>query len=173
MATPQPRQPKSGQAKSGEGGTGLTVQVRRTFAAPREKVFAAWTQRDQLEKWMCKDQHDHTVIHHQQDIRTGGRYLLEVHDPGKGEVYWGQGIYREVKPPEKIAFTWSWTRSTPDGQQLHPESPETLVTVEFFARGNATEVVLTHGVFNTQKDFNDHHQGWNGCFDVLAKALQF
>jgi uncharacterized protein YndB with AHSA1/START domain len=155
-----------------QSSTGLTLQIRRTFAAPREKVFAAWTRPEQLEKWMCKDQSNHTVIHHQQDIRSGGRYLMEVRDPAKGEVYWGQGTYREVRPPEKIVFTWSWTKSSGDGEQLHPDSPETLVTVEFFARGNSTEVLLTHGIFGTQRDYNDHNQGWNGCFDMLRKAFE-
>ena len=108
----------------------FTLQIRRTFAAPREKVFAAWARREQLEQWMCKDESAHTVIHHEQDIRIGGRYKMEVCDPGKGETYWGQGLYREVKPPEKIVFTWSWTKDTPDGAQLHPDSPETQVTVE-------------------------------------------
>ncbi len=121
---------------------------------------------------MCKDAASHVVIHHQQDIRTGGRYLMEVRDPGKGEVYWGQGIYREVKPPERIVFTWSWTKGTPDGAQLHPESPETLVTVEFFARGASTEVVLTHATFGSAKDRDDHNRGWNGCLDILANVLQ-
>jgi uncharacterized protein YndB with AHSA1/START domain len=159
MATPQPT-------------PGFTLEIRRTFAAPREKVFAAWAQREQLEQWMCKDVSAHVVIHHQQDIRTGGRYLMEVRDPGKGEVYWGQGVYREVQPPEKIVFTWSWTKTKPDGAQLHPESPETQVTVEFFARGNSTEIVLTHATFGTAKLRNEHHQGWNGCLDMLATVLQ-
>lgn len=150
---------------------GLTVQVRRTFAAPREKVFAAWTQREQLEKWMCRDVPSHSVIHHQQDIRPGGRWRLEVRDPAKNEVYWGQGVYREVKPVEKLVFTWSWTKDTPDGGNLHPGSEETLVTVEFFARGNATEVVLTHTALATTALRDDHHRGWNGCFDVLEKVL--
>ena len=149
----------------------FTLEVRRTFAAPREKVFAAWAQREQLEQWMCKDESSHTVIHHEQAIRTGGRYRMEVHDPAKGETYWGQGVYRLVKPPEKIVFSWSWTKNTPDGPQLHPDSPETQVTVEFFARGNSTEVVLTHAVFGSAKDRDDHHQGWNGCFDSLARLL--
>jgi len=149
----------------------FTLEVRRTFAAPREKVFAAWAQRKQLEEWMCKDATSHTVIHHQQDIRTGGRYLMEVRDPSKGEVYWGQGVYREVKPPEKIVFTWSWTKDKPGGAQLHPDSPETQVTVEFFARGNSTEVVLTHATFGSAKDRDEHNQGWNGCLDILAKVL--
>ena len=150
----------------------FTLEIRRTFAAPREKVFAAWAEREQLEQWMCKDVSAHVVIHHEQDIRTGGRYLMEVRDAGKGEVYWGQGVYREVKPPEKIVFTWAWTKTKPGGAQLHPESPETQVTVEFFARGNATEVVLTHATFATAKLRDEHNQGWNGCFDMLAKVLQ-
>jgi uncharacterized protein YndB with AHSA1/START domain len=150
----------------------FTLQIRRTFAAPREKVFAAWARREQLEQWMCKDESSHTVIHHEQDIRPGGRYKMEIHDPVKGETYWGQGVYREVKPPEKIVFSWSWTRDTPDGAQLHPESPETQVTVEFFARGSSTEVVLTHAVFGSAKLRDDHHQGWNGCLDALARVLQ-
>jgi uncharacterized protein YndB with AHSA1/START domain len=150
----------------------FTLEIRRTFAAPRERVFAAWAQREQLEQWMCKDEASHNVIHRQQDIRSGGRYLMEIHDPGKGETYWGQGVYLEVKPPEKIVFTWSWTKTTPDGAQLHPDSPETKVTVEFIARGNSTEVVLTHAVFGSAKDRDEHNQGWNGCFDVLAKVLQ-
>ena len=150
---------------------GLTLQVRRTFAAPREKVFAAWTQREQLEKWMCRDVASHTIIHHQQDIRPGGRWCLEVRDPAKNEVYWGQGVYREVKPVEKLVFTWSWTKDSPDGANLHPGSEETLVTVEFFARGNSTEVVLTHTAFATAARRDEHDRGWNGCFDVLEKML--
>jgi len=51
---------------------GIQLEVRRTFAAPREKVFDAWAQREQLEQWMCKDESAHTVIHHQQDIRPAG-----------------------------------------------------------------------------------------------------
>ena len=149
----------------------FTLQIRRTFAAPREKVFAAWAQREQLEKWMCKDVVVHTVIHHQQDIRAGGRYLMEVRDPAKGETYWGQGVYREVKPPEKLVFSWSWTKDTPEGVNLHPGSEETQVTVEFFARGNSTEVVLTHATFGSAKLRDEHDQGWNGCLDVLASVL--
>lgn len=151
---------------------GFTLQIRRTFAAPREKVFAAWVRREQLEQWMCRDVPSHVVLHHEQEIRTGGRYLMEVRDPAKGETYWGRGVYREVKPPEKISFTWSWTKEKPEGDSLHPGSPETLVTVEFFARGNSTEVILTHAVFSTQQLRDEHDRGWNGCFDVLAKVLQ-
>jgi uncharacterized protein YndB with AHSA1/START domain len=120
---------------------------------------------------MCKDAKEHVVIHHEQDIRSGGRYLIEVHDPTNNAVYFGSGTYREVIPPEKIVFTWSWTKDSPEGEQLHPDNGETIVSVEFFDRGKQTEVVLTHGAFLTKKDYNDHNQGWNGCFDVLESVL--
>jgi uncharacterized protein YndB with AHSA1/START domain len=100
-----------------------TLQIRRTFAAPREKVFAAWTRREQLEKWMCRDVPAHTVMHHEADALPGGRYLMEVRDSGNGGTYWGQGVYREVAPPEKLVFTWAWTQDKPDGTSLHPAIP--------------------------------------------------
>jgi len=42
----------------------------------------------------------HHVIHHRQDIRTGGSYLMEVHDSAKNQST-GPGVYREVTAPEK------------------------------------------------------------------------
>ena len=153
---------------------GFTLEVRRTFAAPREKVFAAWAEREQLEKWMCAYVARHVAIHHKQDIRAGGEYRMEVRDPATGETYWGSGVYLEVTRPERIVFTWSWKKAEKDGSytELHTESPATTVTVEFFARGNSTEVVLRHGPFGSQKDHDEHAQGWNGCFDVLADVLR-
>jgi uncharacterized protein YndB with AHSA1/START domain len=158
MATPQSQ-------------AGLTLQVRRTFQAPREKVFAAWADPDQLKQWMCGDVPTHVITQHVQEIRTGGRWKTEIHDPAKNEVYWGRGVYREVKPLEKIVFTWFWTKDTPDGTNMHPGSEETVVTVEFFDRGNKTEVVLTHATFATEAQRKDHDSGWNGCFDALEKVL--
>jgi uncharacterized protein YndB with AHSA1/START domain len=151
---------------------GLTVQIRRTFAAPREKVFAAWTQREQLEKWMCRDVAAHRVIHHQVDVRPGGRYQMEVRDSNKNEVYWGQGVYREIKPPEKLTFTWAWSKGSPDGPSLHPQDAQTLVIVEFFARGNSTELVLTHTLFGSTEIREMTKVGWNRCLDILEKTLR-
>jgi len=159
MATPQ-------EAKN----AGLTLQVRRTFAFPREKVFAAWAEPDQLAKWMVGDVPSHVVTHHKQDIRTGGSYLIEVRD--KNATYWGQGDYREVTPPSKIVFTWFWTKDSLDGPNMHPGSELTEVTVEFFAHSSdSTEIVLTHGPFGSEKLREDHNRGWNGCIDVLEGIL--
>jgi len=148
----------------------LSLEVRRTFAAPLEKVFAAWADPQQLKQWMCGEKPGATIIQHRQDVRTGGSWLTEYRPPASSEVYWGRGDYLEVTPQKKIVFTWQWT--TVDGANLHPDSPDTQVSVEFFARGNSTEVVLTHSVFHSEKDYKDHNRGWEGCLDLLAKVLQ-
>jgi uncharacterized protein YndB with AHSA1/START domain len=150
----------------------FTLQIRRTFAAPREKVFAAWTDPAQLEKWMCREVAAHAVIHHQQDIRTGGRYQMEIRDSLKNEVYWGQGVYLEVSPPEKLRFTWCWTKDRPDGENMHPGAEETEVVVEFLARGDATELILTHAGFPNEELRKDHDGGWNGCLDILEGVVR-
>ena len=122
---------------------------------------------------MCKDVAAHQVIHHEQDIRPGGHWRMEIRDAAKKEVYWGEGTYLEVKPPEKIVFTWSWFKGVPGGanQDMHPGSTVTEVTVEFLERGQQTEVVLTHRGLGTERLRQEHEAGWSGCLRELEKIL--
>jgi uncharacterized protein YndB with AHSA1/START domain len=151
-------------------GPGISLQVRRIFQAPREKVFAAWTQREQLERWMGRDVPSHRVSYRELNAKPGGRYVIDVLDTATGAEYVGQGVFREVSPPEKLVFTWGWTKKQSDGRHalLHPE---TEVTVEFRQQGQATEVILTHTRFEEMKEREETVRGWNGCFDVLAEVL--
>ena len=70
MATTQPS----------HGKPQISLEVRRTFAAPREKVFAAWADPQQVAQWMYKGVASHAIFHRQNDIRTGGRYQVEIRD---------------------------------------------------------------------------------------------
>jgi uncharacterized protein YndB with AHSA1/START domain len=147
-----------------------SLQIRRMFTAPREKVFRAWTERAGLEKWMCRDVPTHDPKYLELDVRPGGRYVIEIKMP-EGFVYRGQGVFREVKPPEKLVFTWAWTRS-PENKSEPEQTKDSLVTVELFQRGTFSEMVFTHEQFESAKIRDDHKKGWDGCFDVLAKALE-
>jgi uncharacterized protein YndB with AHSA1/START domain len=150
------------------GDSATSLQMRRVFQAPRERVWAAWTQREQLEQWMCQDVPAHNPKYVQLDVRPGGGYVMEIPLPeGK---YVGQGTFQEVLPPEKLVFTWSWKR-VPEkpGEDLGGES---LVTVELFDRGSATEMLLTHSLLNSDNIREDTRTGWLGCFEVLARLLE-
>lgn len=153
---------------SAAAGPGLTLKVKRTFQAPREKVFAAWTERAQMEKWMCRDAtNDPRYVAF--DMRAGGTNKMEIRIRD-GSVYHQWMTFREIKPPEKLVFAWGWEKFSPSGEKLE-RNDETLVTVNFRAQGNATELLLTHEFFPDAKICERHERGWNTCFDLLTKAL--
>jgi uncharacterized protein YndB with AHSA1/START domain len=146
-----------------------SLQIRRMFMVPREKVFRAWTERAGLEKWMCRDVPTQDPKYLELDVRPGGRYTIEIKTP-EDVVYRGEGVFREVKPPEKLVFTWAWTR-WPENRSDPMQEKESLVTVELFERGKFSEMIFTHEKFENAKVRDSHKKGWDGCFDVLAKAL--
>jgi len=152
-------------------GPGLSLQIKRTLQAPREKVWAAWTERKGLEQWMCRDVPTHDPRYLELDARPGGRYVIEIKQPD-GVVYRGFGTFHEVKPPEKLVFTWAWSRTPESGKDPIQEETETLVTVQLFERGNATEMLFTHEGFDSEAARESHNKGWTGCFEVLAKYFE-
>jgi len=144
----------------------ITLQMRRTFAAPRERVFRAWTDASELASWFAPSP-DFAIVIPELDLRVGGKCEVEMHHKS-GTVHRLHSVYREVKPPEKIAFTWQW--------EAEAAAPETLVTVEFFElqkgdSGGSTEVVLTHERFTSEEEKQKHNHGWAGCLDQLAHFL--
>ena len=139
-----------------------TLHVRRTFAAPRERVFHAWTDPQELSRWWCPDEYTNTGI--EADPRPGGLFRFGMRRSSDGHQATISGRYLEVKPPERVVYTWNW-----DG--FFPGSPETRVTVEFLESGSGTEVVLTHENFPHQTMRDGHGKGWNAVFNRLAKAL--
>jgi uncharacterized protein YndB with AHSA1/START domain len=145
------------------------LQVRRMFAAPRPKVFEAWTQREKLEKWMCKVNPTIVTGYTNFDVRPGGTNCMDVRVPD-GTLYRNKVNFQEITPPEKLVFTWEWERYTPSGEK-NEEQDGTLVTVDFVARGTFTEVTLTHERFRTADQCERHRKGWEGCFDQLTGAL--
>lgn len=136
-----------------------SLQLKRTFQAPRQRVFQAWTQPEQMRHWSAPT--DEYEINAQIDLRVGGSYRIQMkHVSGRVSVAFGE--YREVQPPEKLVYTWAWE----DGSVT-----DTLVTVEFRDLGKETEVVLTHERFVDAEWRDKHNQGWSGCLVRLEKHL--
>jgi len=145
------------------------VEVRRMFVAPREKVFEAWTQREKLEKWMCRFPRNETRFA-ASDARPGAVTVMDVKTPS-GEMFKQTITYRDIEPPNKLVFTWDWQEFSAAGEKID-EARDTLVTVKFEPRGNFTEVILTHDGLRTAEQRERHSRGWNGCFDALEQELK-
>jgi uncharacterized protein YndB with AHSA1/START domain len=136
--------------------------VRRTFAAPRERVFAAWTRAELLRAWFTPPgSHVHAVTF---DARAGGRYRIEMSNDG--ESFNVGGTITEFQPPARLAFTWRWDEDDPALEF------DTCVSIDFIDRGAQTEMVLTHTGLASNESRARHEHGWNGCLDNLPAALE-
>src|SRR5690349_15555451 len=77
--------------------------VRRTIAAPRERVFAAWLDPAKLSRFMQPGDVTHTVA--EVDARVGGRFRI-VMEHGRGGTE-HHGEYLVIDPPSRLSFTWT------------------------------------------------------------------
>ena len=141
----------------------LALRVSRTVAAGRERVFRAWTEPAQLKRWFGADE-GFIIPIAEVDLRVGGRYRLGMQPPGSAQVLIVGGVYREVQAPAKLVFTWRW-------EAAGAAEPDTVVTIEFHERANATEVILTHEQFVDAVQRDSHALGWEGCFERLSRLL--
>ena len=136
------------------------LEVRRTFNAPRRRVFDAWTQADEIKKWAAPGAM--TVAHAESDLRVGGKYRIHMRAPD-GQEHRVFGVYRVVDPPKKVVYTWTW--------ETAPDVTNTIVTVEFHERGKATEIVLRHEGLDTAEQRKRHEEGWVGCLDKVGRLV--
>lgn len=138
-----------------------TLIIRRTINAPRVKVFEAWTKPDFIKQWFAPSDAFLVPIA-EVDLKVGGMYRIGMRPPDREALHIATGIYREIKPPEKLVFTWAW-----EGE----EPMNSVVTVEFRELGNATEVMLKHEHLPNVESRNKHTEGWVGCLNLLEKRL--
>ncbi len=138
----------------------IFICLVRTIKAAPEKVFAAWTQPQELKRWMAP-RDDMKVSLAETDLKIGGRYRIVMQNPDGTEHRVG-GVYREIDPGRKLVFTWAW-ESTPER--------ETLVTVELRQKGAGTELTVTHTKFADEQSRDRHNQGWTGCLGRLERHM--
>ena len=137
--------------------TGTSLRVSRVIRADPETVFRAWTEPGQLSRWSAPEGVD--VDCAEVDLVVGGRYRIRMKNP-EGQEFNAVGVYQRIDRPHLLSYTWQWE------EQEHNVG-ETLVTVQFYDRGGATEVVLVHERFPTAEDMAKHEQGWSSCVNRL------
>jgi uncharacterized protein YndB with AHSA1/START domain len=140
-----------------------TLRLERTFEAPAQAVFEAWTSADMLRRWWPAGSDWETPVA-EVDVRVGGRLRLVMRSPD-GEEFGGGGEYVEITPPKRLVFTWSW-----DGQAGH-EGVQ-LIEVELSERPDGTTtVVLTNRGLEDEQSKRTHRAGWEASFDNLDRLL--
>jgi uncharacterized protein YndB with AHSA1/START domain len=139
------------------------LTITRVLDAPREVVFAAWTDAKQAAQWWGPE--GFTTISCEMDVRVGGTYRACMRSP-EGTRHCRRGVYREVVRPERLAFTFAWEDAA--GNPGH----ETILTVTFADTGGGkTRLTLHQAMFETASARDAHHTGWASCLERFAAYL--
>jgi uncharacterized protein YndB with AHSA1/START domain len=148
--------------------------VTRVFDAPRELVFKAWTEPEQLMRWWGPK--GFTTPFCKIDFRPGGVFHYCMRAP-EGQNYWGVGIYREVVAPDLIVYTDAFADA--EGNPVPPEHygmssshpQETLVTVMFVEHEGKTKLTVRQSILESVVERDGTKQGWLEMLDRLAEEL--
>jgi uncharacterized protein YndB with AHSA1/START domain len=138
------------------------LTITRVLDAPRELVFRAWIDPDQLVRW-----YGPTGVHTPRetidfDVRVGGRWRLTMVNDETGEEYPTGGEFHEIAEPERLAFTW--------GDPARADSM-TVVTVTFADLGGKTEMTLHQTGLTDEHQRAGVHDGWSTALDKFAEIF--
>lgn len=139
------------------------IVMERIFDAPRELVFKAYTEPTLIPRWW--GQRNTTTTVDKMEVKPGGLWRFVQRD-ADGNEYAFNGQYREVAPPERLAYTFEF-----EGLPGHVM----LETVTFEALGDKTKVKVL-SLFDSVEDRDGMLQsgmeaGANESNDRLAELL--
>jgi uncharacterized protein YndB with AHSA1/START domain len=135
------------------------LEIERTFTAPRELVWKAFTEKKHWLNWMGPRDYPCTSV--TLDVRPGGKWRACLHAKDGSHDLWQGGTFYEIDEPEKLVYTFGW-EDNPEGSNL-----ETLVTIHLKDQGDTTLMQFRQSVFNTRSNRDGHRGGWSSAFDRL------
>jgi uncharacterized protein YndB with AHSA1/START domain len=142
-----------------------SVRLSQTIRAAPERLFRAWTDPEVLMHWWRMEAEGWAFAGAHIDLRVGGRFRLGMSSP-EGKTHLAVGVYQEVQPFTRLAFTWDWDDPA-------DRVGDTLVTIEFIDAGdNTTEVVLTHERFADAARMSGHDRGWTQLLRLLGRLME-
>jgi uncharacterized protein YndB with AHSA1/START domain len=141
-----------------------TVRATRLYDAPRERVFAAWTQAEHLAHWFGPQ--GFSIHSCEADPRPGGVFQLCMRSP-EGVDYWVRGTYREVVAPERLVV--HCTADDARGVQRLEE----VITVSLASEGGKTRLTLHATAAGTGPEaaamLRGMEQGWSETLERLRE----
>lgn len=125
--------------------------VAKTYDATPERVFRAWIDADSARQWLAMGG-DASI-----DARVDGLFYVGMLLNGNIMPHYGR--YLRVDAPRLLEFTWV-SQAT--------RGKETVVTLEFVARGKQTELKLTNEGLPDEDSAQKHVEGWTHFLDTLV-----
>lgn len=155
-------------------GNGNCITITRVFDASREQVWQRWTEAEKFSCWWGPK--DFTAPYTHIDLRIGGKYLYCMRGPD-GKDYWGTGIYKEIREPNRLVYTDSFAdehgnvvpATYYDMNSVIPLEMDVELTLEDI--DGKTRMILQHCGLPEGEMLELTKAGWNESFDKLAECL--
>ena len=142
-------------------GAPFELAMTRLIRAPCERVYDAFVSADALRIWQCP--RGMRVTELSVDARPGGAWRMSMQSRD-GVAFKVGGVYRELRRPGRIAYTWQW-------EEGPLAAGVTLVEVTLSDRDGATWLEMRHSGFASTAARDAHLRGWNGPLGKLAELL--
>jgi uncharacterized protein YndB with AHSA1/START domain len=116
------------------------ILIERVFDAPRDRVYAAFTDPELIPQWWGR--HEDTTTVEKMEVEPGGDWRFVTVSSEDGEEHAFRGSFREVVPPERIVWTFEW-----EGMKGYVS----VETVTFEDLGERTKVTSTSLFYTTEE----------------------
>jgi uncharacterized protein YndB with AHSA1/START domain len=140
-----------------------SLTMERTFDAPADRVFDAFTSEEVLARWFHAGPDWETPVA-QADVRIGGEVRIVMRNPHEDARYGGGGRYTEIDPPRRLGFTWIWDDD--------PDQVEQLIEIDFSESDGRTNMRFVHRDLWDEEAVVSHRGGWTEAFNNLQREVE-
>jgi uncharacterized protein YndB with AHSA1/START domain len=140
----------------------LEIRLQRVLGTTPDVAFERWVDAEARRRWYAPE--EGWIVEAETDLRVGGTWRV-LFGPSPDEMYVEHGVFEEVDPPHKVAYTTLY--EFPDGRP----SFETYVTVTFEARDGGTLLTVLDTGYPSDDQRAAHESGWPGFLDAFERTL--
>jgi len=149
--------------------------VTRTFDAPVQQVWKAWSDPEHVKRWWGPTGFTSPVA--RIDFREGGTSLVCMRSP-EGHDFYNTWTYRKIVPLQLIEFVLDWAdkdgkRIDPVAIGLPPDMPRDVRHVVIFKTlgDNKTEMTITEYGYTSDQQYELSKAGLEQCLDKMAASF--
>jgi uncharacterized protein YndB with AHSA1/START domain len=140
--------------------SGHVVRIERTFPAPAEDVFDAWTSPEVMRRWFHPGS-DWDTPRAEVDLREGGKVRVVMRRPDGTEAG-AHGQYTLIDRPHRLVMTWTFDDDAANEQ---------LIELSFSETEGSTRVLMVNSGISTDERRDGQDRGWRACLDELERAF--
>lgn len=141
-----------------------TIEITRTYDAPRAAVFRAWTEPEQFAPWFGAPLDTIAM-----DLRPGGTWKATLSYEGAEIPF--HGVYLDVDAPRRLVFTLVDPNDPEFASRQAEGTTEEAVTLDFAEAAGKTTLTFRQRGSLPEEELAQAREGWVAWLDALGQHL--